>query len=202
MSQDADAVPTIFSIGYSNHSVERFIELLKQHGVTAVGDVRSTPYSRFHPRFNRRELEASLKDAGIEYVFFGNELGGRPEDQSCYINGQLSFKHAARREEFRKGIKCVMEGAFKNRIALMCAEKEPLDCHRTLLVCRALKQQGAVVKHILHDGRLEGHEETEHRLLENAGLEPGPSDSASETMDAAYAKRAGEIAYRQTEKKA
>src|SRR5258707_92198 len=125
---------TIYTIGHSTHPIEQFVTLLKSVSITAVSDVRSRPYSRMNPQFNREPLKATLRAEGIKYVFLGKELGARSDDQSCYRNGQLQYDLLAGTELFRQGIERMKEGARSFRIALMCAEKEPLDCHRTILV--------------------------------------------------------------------
>jgi len=138
--------------------------------VTALADVRSTPFSRFHPQFNRDALERDLRTHDIKYVFLGRELGARSEDRSCYENGRVLYERLARTELFRRGIDRIVGGTLEHRIAVMCAEKEPLECHRTLLVARVLAAQGVRVTHILSDGRLEEHSDTMERLLDVTGL--------------------------------
>ena len=160
----------VLTIGHSTHSFDAFVALLKQHDVTALADVRSAPYSRLHPQFNRETLAQCLKPLAISYVFLGRELGGRSDDPSCYDGGRVRYERLARTELFRSGLDRVVRGADEHRIALMCAEKEPLECHRTLLVARALTEVGIVVQHILSDGRLESHEATMERLLDVVGL--------------------------------
>lgn len=160
----------VFTIGHSTHSLEAFVALLKQHGVTALADVRSAPFSRFNPQFNKDSLARDLKSHGIKYVFLGRELGARSEDRSCYENGRVQYGRLARTELFKRGIERVISGAEEHRIALMCAEKEPLECHRTLLVARTLDEQGVDVLHILGDGRLESHRDAMTRLLAVTGL--------------------------------
>jgi uncharacterized protein (DUF488 family) len=160
----------VLTIGHSTHSLEAFVALLRQHSVTALAAVRSAPYSRFNPQFNREALEQGLKAHGIKYVFLGRELGARSDDRSCYENGRVQYARLARTELFRSGVERVVRGANDYRVALMCAEKEPLECHRTLLVARALAELGIVVQHILADGRLESHEATMERLLDVVGL--------------------------------
>ena len=155
----------VLTIGHSTHSIDAFIELLRRHGVTALADVRSAPFSRFNPQFNKETLARSLKEHGIKYVFLGRELGARSNDRSCYENGRVQYARLARTEAFRSGLDRVMRGAHDHRIALMCAEKEPWECHRTILVARALVEQGIEVQHILADGRLETHDQAMERLL-------------------------------------
>src|SRR5215475_13186783 len=128
--------PAVFTIGHSNHPLATFIGLLRGAGVTAVADVRSIPYSRRWPQFGRPALERSLPEAGIGYVFLGAELGGRRDDPALYIDGRIDFDRVAATDSFRAGLDRVEAGAARHRIALMCAEREPLDCHRFLLVSR------------------------------------------------------------------
>lgn len=162
----------ILTIGHSTHSIEKFIELLRLNGVTAVADVRSSPYSRFNPQFNRENLDQSLKGSRIAYVFLGKELGARSDDPTCYENGKVQYGRLAQTTDFRTGIERVIKGGQSHCIALMCAEKEPLDCHRTLLVSRALEAAGISVAHIHADGRLEDHSDSMRRLVKVVGLSP------------------------------
>ena len=160
----------VLTIGHSTHSLKEFVALLRRYGVTAVADVRSAPYSRFNPQFNKEILKRTLQMHGIKYVFLGRELGARSEDQSCYENGRVRYGRLAQTDLFLSGIERIVHGANEYRIALMCAEKEPLECHRTLLVARALAERGTVVEHILADGSLESHEAAMERLLDIVGL--------------------------------
>jgi uncharacterized protein (DUF488 family) len=162
--------PQIFTIGHSNHSLERFTELLRQHSITAVADVRSAPYSRIHPDFNREPLKANLADTGVAYVYLGKELGARPEDPHFYRQGRVQFRLLSQSPLFRAGLDRVLKGAQTYRLALLCAEKEPLDCHRTFLVARELAVLGASVVHIHADGALETYGDSMSRLLKLLGL--------------------------------
>jgi uncharacterized protein (DUF488 family) len=188
----------IYTIGHSTHSIETFIVLLKRHDITVVCDVRSKPHSRMNPQFNREELKSSLKAAGIKYVFLGKELGARSEDKTCYRNGQVQYDLLADTALFKEGVKRVKEGADAHRIALMCAEKEPLDCHRTILVARKLYQDGISIQHILADGNLEEHSHAIDRLI--IALRVPPEDmfrKQSSVIEDAYKQRASEIAYQE-----
>jgi uncharacterized protein (DUF488 family) len=160
----------VLTIGHSTHSLDAFVALLRQHGVTALADVRSAPYSSVNPQFNRGAVEPGLIAHGIKYVFLGRELGGRSNDGSCYEGGRVQYARVARTDQFRNGIERVVRGAGDYRVALMCAEKEPLVCHRTLLVARILTERGIVVEHILSDGCLEPHQASMERLLHVLGL--------------------------------
>lgn len=186
----------IFTIGHSDHSLDRFVELLGQAGVTALADVRSLPYSRLHSQFNRETLRDSLRSVGIHYVFLGVELGARPADRSCYRNGVAEYDRIAATDLFKRGLDRVITGSATQAIALMCAEKEPLDCHRTVLVARNLKARGASIEHILADGRIEDHEETEQRLLRMTNQETADM-FYGDSLARAYDIRGSEICFRE-----
>ncbi|MCS6952009.1 MAG: DUF488 domain-containing protein [Bryobacterales bacterium] len=186
----------VFTIGHSNHTLEDFLRLLAQHSVTAVADVRSVPMSRLHPQFNRKGMSEALKRAGIAYSFLGKELGGRPRDPSCYVNGQVQYRLVASTTHFKRGIERILAGARKYRIALMCAERDPLDCHRGLLVAPTLEKAGVSVLHILADGRIEAHRETMSRLLERFGFTQDDLFRSREALvEEACARQQERIAY-------
>jgi len=148
--------PTIYSIGHSNHSLEVFLELLRLHAIDAVADVRSQPYSRYSPHFSREALAAAFEREEIRYVFLGQELGGRPQDDEFYDDeGHVLYGHLAVSEQFLTGIERLEAGALRLRVAIMCSEEDPLHCHRRLLVARVLEQRGTEVRHIRRDGRVE-----------------------------------------------
>lgn len=185
-----------FTIGHSTHEFARFVELLKQHHVDAVADVRSMPYSRRQPQFNRDELSVALKAHGIAYVFLGKELGARSNDPACYENGRVQYRRLARTALFRSGLERLLDGSQRLSIALMCAEKDPLDCHRTILVARELVRLGKVVNHILADGRLETHQVAMKRLSERLGLlEEDLFRTPTDLEDEAYTAQEKKIAY-------
>lgn len=161
---------TVYTVGHSTHPLDTFLGLLKQHGASAIADVRSSPFSRFNPQFNKDALECALKANGIKYVFLGRELGARSDDPACYENGRVQYGRLAKTELFESGLSRVMRGAQTHRIALMCAEKEPLDCHRTLLVARALVERGVPVTHVWANGQTESHGDAMLRLLDVVGL--------------------------------
>lgn len=161
---------TIYTVGHSNHTLQKFFGLLRVNGITAIADVRSQPFSRRNPQFNKERLAAELAPQGIAYVFLGKELGARSEDPACYQDGKVQYSRLAATAGFKAGIDRVFSGAQNYRIALLCAEKEPLDCHRTLLVSRALEERGASIAHILPDGTVESQEQTWSRLVDLTGL--------------------------------
>ena len=163
----------IFTLGHSNHPPELFNRLLLQHGVDEIIDVRSAPYSRYNPHFNHDALQHALDDIGIAYAYLGGELGGRPADRSCYdSDGRVRYDRVAETMQFDDAIRSVIRAADERRVALLCTEKEPLECHRTLLVARTLAERGLAVSHILADGRLETHHDAMLRLVEAHKLPP------------------------------
>lgn len=180
----------IFTVGHSNHSLETFVTLLQRHGITALADVRSAPFSRFSPQFNKVNLEQEIKTHGIKYVFLGRELGARPKDQSCYENGQVQYERLKNTVQFKEGLERVIEGTKQYIIALMCSEKDPLRCHRFLLVARALVKLNFPVAHILANGDLEPHEITMARLPDLAGLTQNDLfDSKEDLVSSSQEKR-------------
>ncbi len=163
---------SVFTIGHSTHALDSFVGLLRRHGVDEVADVRSTPYSRFNPQFNRDSLANSLVPHGIGYVFLGHELGGRPDEPACYENGRIRYDRVAASPVFQRGLDRVIQDAAARSVAIMCAEKEPLECHRTLLVAQALGVRNVAVQHIRADGTLEDHAAAMDRLLVMHGDPP------------------------------
>ena len=188
----------IFTIGHSNHSLEDFLALLTKRRVAVVADVRSAPWSRFNPHFGREALAAALAARGIGYDYLGRELGGRPDDPACHDeDGRVDYERVAGTRRFRDGIARVARSAAERRVALMCAEKEPLDCHRTLLVAPALDGEGFRVEHILADGGIEPHGASMDRLMASFDLDPDGDlfRSRDETVTRAIRLRARRIAF-------
>jgi uncharacterized protein (DUF488 family) len=169
----------IKTIGHSNHPIERFVDLLKAGGVETLVDVRSTPYSRRFPQFGRERLTKTLADSGIDYLFAGAALGGK---------SGTSYDASAARPEFRDTLGALIVRADTRTLCLMCAEKEPLDCHRTVLVSRRLSERGVTIEHLLADGRTEPHSAIEERLLAKSGPDLFSTDRAARLADA-YAAR-------------
>ena len=159
-----------FTIGHSNHAIETFIELLHQHQVTALADVRSSPYSRRFPQFNQSALKAALKTANIAYVPLGDNLGARPRDKNCYVDGMARYDLIAATEAFKIGLNRLIQGSQKYQISLMCAEQDPIVCHRAILICPHLKNAGLEIHHIHKNGDLETNEDLENRVLKQNNL--------------------------------
>lgn len=191
----------IYTVGHSTHSVERLIALLYQYGITALCDVRSMPYSRMNPQFNKEALKNALHKNGIAYVFLGKELGARSEDPSCYERGKVQYDRLAQSPPFQQGLTRVLDGMKKYRITLLCAEKDPLECHRTILVARQLKNFEVEIHHILADGQLESDEEALNRLMRQLKLpENDMFRTRGELIDEAYRAQGERIAYQEVER--
>ncbi|MBF2077886.1 MAG: DUF488 domain-containing protein [Synechococcales cyanobacterium T60_A2020_003] len=203
----------LLTIGHSNYEIRTFVSLLQKHGVTAVVDVRSSPYSRFLPHFNRAALKEALATEKILYVFLGQELGARPKKQECYVKGKAVYEKIAATEEFHEGIQRVLKGVKKHKVSLMCAEKDPLTCHRAILVCQHLRRFDLQINHILRNGELESHDHLEQRMLKKHGFtdfsemaeeqaqlslftqKSSNLSSREECLDIAYKIQGDEIAY-------
>jgi uncharacterized protein (DUF488 family) len=189
---------TVFTIGHSTHPEERFFDLLRRHGITALCDVRSNPFSRFNPQFDLDVLKKVLPEHGTKYLFLGRELGARSDDPACYEGGRVQYDRLARTELFQKGLARIQDGMSKGfRIALMCAEKEPLECHRTILVARHLVALGVDVQHIDENGGLESHDDALRRLAQMVDVPELDifHRSPEELQDDAYRRQENRIAY-------
>ncbi len=171
------------------------MSLLRLHHITAVADVRSAPSSRLNPHFNRDALAQALREADIEYVFLGADLGARSKDPAHYAAGKVQYERLENSSAFKRGIARVMDGIEEYRVALLCAEKDPLTCHRGILISRVLAADGLSVSHILANGELEEHADSERRLVREVGFAENdmfrPWDEAAAE---AYRRRESEIA--------
>lgn len=190
------AASEVLTIGHSTLPYERFLERVRRVNVTAIADVRTAPYSRHFPQFNRESLSKQLRADGISYVFLGKELGGRPSERQLYRDGIADYERISQTAAFGRGLDRIREGAKQHRIALMCSERDPLDCHRCLLVGRALAQLGVRVGHILGDGRVANHSEIEDKLLELSGRDTEDFFAPrSERLAAAYREHTNKVAF-------
>jgi uncharacterized protein (DUF488 family) len=153
----------IFTIGHSNHALEIFLDLLRQHGVEVLVDVRSQPYSRYTPHFTATALKSAVLEAGLRYLYLGKELGGRPDpDNDAFYNpeGHVYYNRVAEWSCFQEGIERVLTGIARYRVALLCAEEDPIDCHRHLLIGWVLQDRHDVeVLHIRGDGSVQAERE-------------------------------------------
>lgn len=189
----------LHTIGYSTRQFDDFAHALRAHEITVVCDVRSSPFSKRNPAFSRRDLEASLRQLGIKYAFLGEELGARPPDSECYINGQARYELLAKRPAFQAGLKRIVAGLERYRPVVLCAEREPIECHRTILVCRHLLAYGVDIRHVLGDGKIETHADLERRLVRTLKLEPPPMFATPSewrtAIEEAYELQSRKIAY-------
>jgi uncharacterized protein (DUF488 family) len=174
LPEASPAAPTLgrlFSIGHSTHELADLIRLLQRAEVTAVADVRSHPFSRHQPQFNQPELERGLKQHGIAYVFLGDLLGGRPQDPSVYDDtGRVDYERVRATAAFQAGLERLIRGLERFTIAMLCSEKDPLNCHRGLMIAPALVERGLAPLHLRNDGTIESTEELEDRLVAEAKL--------------------------------
>lgn len=192
----ADAAVEVLTIGHSTLSYERFLALLRHASVTAVADVRTTPFSRHFPHFNRDTLRDELRQDNIAYVFLGEELGGRPKGEWFFCDGVADYEKMAETAHFARGLERIIDGSKKYRIAMMCSEHDPLDCHRCLLVGRALHERGVTVRHILSGGQIINHWQIEDRLMDVSGKSDiDLFEPPAKRLAAAYRDRAMRVAF-------
>jgi len=146
----------LYTIGHSDHTQEELIALLQANGVTTLVDVRSAPYSRWVPQFNKPAIEPLVVAAGIRYDFQGDRIGGRPSDPALYdsgvVEGRPNYEAVAATPMFIAAIEALLGRAPTETIALMCSEGDFRQCHRSLLITPALLERGAQVIHIEPDG--------------------------------------------------
>jgi uncharacterized protein (DUF488 family) len=185
----------LYTVGHSNHDTDHFLGLLREHSVNAIVDVRQFPYSKYVPQYNQEMLRSVLARAEIEYIFMGDYLGARPNDPECYTNGRVDFHKLAKATFFIEGLNRLTRGLKNYRIALMCAEKDPVMCHRTILVCRNMRNPDLQMLHILEDANLEDNRDSETRLLQLHKLwENDLFRDRHDIIEEAYDRQSGKIA--------
>ncbi|MBR4341284.1 MAG: DUF488 domain-containing protein [Lachnospiraceae bacterium] len=195
----------LYTIGHTNHSHEAFLELLEKYKITYLLDVRSTPFSQFTSQFNKDVISKFLQSKNIKYFHMGKYFGARPEDKTLYTkDNYLDFEKMRASELFQKGMNNVIKGLKDGEnIALMCTEKDPLDCHRAIMVARGFELNGIDINHILPDGSLQSQKELNDRLLDKyypdrfqlsliSNISEIPED---ELLIEAYRQRNREIGY-------
>ena len=194
----------LYTIGHSQHDTEYFIKMLQKYNINYVLDVRSTPYSQFAESYNRENIKATLKRVGIEYSFMGNYFGARPQDQSLYSQeGYLDFDKTRNSVKFQSGVHNVIKGIQAgNHISLMCTEKDPIECHRAIMVARTFFEIGIEVQHILADSSLQSHDKLNQRLMDlyfpnryQISLFPSENKSDEECLEEAYKYQNKKIGY-------
>jgi uncharacterized protein (DUF488 family) len=189
---------TLFTIGYSSRSIDNFIALLERHKITALCDVRSVPYSTRNPRFNREPLKKVLQSRNIEYVFLGEELGARPKDSSSYVDGKAIYQKIAESALFKNGLERIRLGMEKDYVlALMCAEKDPMACHRSILICRNLRDRLIDIRHIIDHDTIETQADLERRLVAQLKLHPDlfKDTDPNALIERAYEAQGDRMAY-------
>lgn len=150
-----NSIYTIYTIGHGSRRPEELLDLLKRYEIAYLVDVRSQPYSRFNPSFNREDLTFFLQENGVQYLFMGESLGGRPADLACYVDGKIDYEIVMTKEVFLEGIQRLKTAHHKKlKVALMCSETDPCECHRSKLIGRALESEGIDLQHIDERGRL------------------------------------------------
>lgn len=201
----------LFTIGHSSHQLEYFFSLLKKQDINFLVDVRSVPFSKYTPQFNKEDLKKFLLGNGIYYLFMGQEFGARREDTSLYTDeGYLNFEKVAKSKLFNVGIERIITGIEKGfRIAFMCTEKDPVDCHRNILVARAFYKLNYAIDNILENGKIQDQASLEKRLLDmyfpdrmqQTLFDSGETMSDTELINEAYRLRNKDIGYRIVEER-
>ncbi len=186
----------IYTIGHSNYDTNQFIKILQSYSIDTVVDIRSAPYSKYCRQFNKKTIDQVLNNSGIKYLFLGKELGARPENPECYEQNRIQYDKLKETELFKQGIERIKDSTSKCIAALMCSEKEPISCHRTILVSRVLKGEGIEVRHILDENTTVSQDEIEEQLQKKFKLEPllfDPPDANQARIDEAYKKQEEKI---------
>jgi uncharacterized protein (DUF488 family) len=189
----------LYTIGYAAFdNINLFIKALKNNSIDAIADVRSVPLSGYKPDFSKDYLEKYLKKNNIKYVFLGDNCGARIKDPSCYVEGYVSYEKIKESSVFKHGIDRILNGLNKYSVALLCAEKDPIYCHRDILVCRNLKPFNINIQHIISDVIVETNTSAENRLLTEFNL--NSTDffmSDNDRLNLAYDQQGKKIAYKQ-----
>lgn len=198
---------TLFTIGHSNHEIDFFLELLQAHAIDCVVDVRSIPSSQYNPQYNKKPLAAFLEKNSIQYMHFGTEFGARQADPAVFDKeDRVDYERVQQTASFKQGVDRLKQGLQKGfNIALMCAEADPLNCHRFAMISVYLTRNGFEVKHILKDKSLVSQQEAEERLMEKYAKKlptPNlfePDIDRTDRLQAAYRLRNKDIGFKQEE---
>lgn len=195
----------LFTIGHSQHSIKYFISLLNKYGIDYLLDVRSTPYSKYAEQYNRENIDKSLNSVNVKYVFMGKYFGARSQNVELYNDkGYLDFEKVRKSKDFNEGIENVILGLEQGHtIALMCTEKQPIDCHRAIMISRAFEMQKIYAKHIMPNGKILTQQQLDEQLLRKyfpdrrqlTLLSYEKPVNEDEYLLEAYRKRNAEIAY-------
>ncbi len=184
----------LFTVGSSNQAINDFISLLQKYKINSLVDVRSVPYSKFSPQFNELSLKNELKKHSIQYSSFKHEFGARRIEKAAFHDGRVSFDAVKELDVFKNGISRIVVGIEKGyRIALMCTEKDPIDCHRFILVSRNIEMSAQIqASHIMMDGSLKSTEELEAQMLDKYRLKFDLFQSDRDVLVGLAYKKAGE----------
>jgi len=186
---------TLYTIGHSNMPIDEFIQLLKQYNIQIVCDVRSHPYSKFVPHFNAEALRNALLQHNIKYLYLGKELGPRSTNPNHYIDGKVSYQLLEQSSQFQNGLQRLTKGIEQFTIALLCSEKDPINCHRAILICKNLPHDISIY-HILSDSSLESHQDLEQRLVVTHFKDTATLfNNYQELLQQAYLLQANKLAY-------
>ena len=200
--QDSQSYLPFFTVGHSNLDFLQFVKLLQDRSVDLLIDVRSQPRSGRFPQFSQPGFDKMLQDAGIGYLFLGEELGGRPEDADAYRQtGVVDYRARRKSYAFHAGVERVWNELQRASCALLCAEEDPLECHRFLMICPELVRMGIRPFHIRKGSKIESQEDAENRLLGAHGFGGVAADtlfpqSQTDALEEAYDLQAGKFAYR------
>ena len=155
----------LYTIGYGSRTLEEFLALLQAHRIEYLVDVRTAPYSKFKQEFNKDLLQHHLEKAGLHYLFMGDSIGGQPKDPACYTDGKVDYDKVRARPYFQAGIERLKKAfAQQQRLALMCSEGRPEECHRSKLIGETLAEAGIPVCHLDENGQLLTHQQVIDRL--------------------------------------
>jgi uncharacterized protein (DUF488 family) len=145
--------PPLYTIGYGAREIDAFIDVLRAYEIVYLIDIRSRPYSRYKPDFSKEALAGHLEEAGIRYVFMGDTLGGQPDDPACYTDGKVDYEKVRVQPFFQRGLERLREAQRQGlRVALMCSEGKPEQCHRSKLIGKSLEKEGVAVAHVDENG--------------------------------------------------
>jgi uncharacterized protein (DUF488 family) len=192
----------LYTIGHSNLEAPAFLSTLEMYRLRTLADVRSRPQSHRYPQFSQSPLEESLREAGIEYLFLGEELGGRPDDPKAYReDGQVDYRARRASRAFQQGIERILLELQRRSLVIMCAEEDPLECHRFLMICPALAGRTVEILHIRRGGVVDSQKDAEDRLLKLHHFADVASDALfgsdrPAALEAAYVAQAEKCAFR------
>lgn len=199
---DSERCQPLFTVGHSNLEISQFVKLLRDWSVGLLIDVRSQPRSGRFPQFSQPGFQKMIENEGIGYLFLGEELGGRPDDPAAYrSDGVVDYRARRNSYAFRAGCERVLSELDRTPCALVCAEEDPLECHRFLMICPKLIGMGIRPRHIRKSSRIESQEDAENRLLGAHGFGGVAAstlfpEARTDALEEAYELQAGKFAYR------